>query len=60
MELISLINKLRKNRKHGYEKNVCSLCNQVCYNTKDLEIHLQRTHANNKKQKREGKLSVKI
>lgn len=28
----------------SYERIVCQICNRICYNKKDLKIHLKREH----------------
>ena len=30
--------------KYTYKKHTCTICGQVCYNKKDLDIHMQREH----------------
>ena len=28
----------------SYERIICQICNRICYNKKDLKIHLRREH----------------
>ncbi|MGB9169106.1 MAG: hypothetical protein ACM31J_06380 [Nitrososphaerales archaeon] len=28
----------------AYEKITCQICNRICYNKKDLKIHLRKEH----------------
>ena len=27
-----------------YERIICNVCNQICYNKKDLRIHIKKDH----------------
>lgn len=45
MRLSGFIRMLK--RKKGecvYDKNICSICSQICYNRKDLEMHVKKNH----------------
>ena len=35
-----------KRKKCGcvYDKNICTICSQVCYNKKDLDMHIETEH----------------
>jgi hypothetical protein len=28
----------------SYERIICQICNRICYNKKDLKIHLKKEH----------------
>lgn len=37
--------KMTNNRSdEAYEKITCQICNRICYNRKDLKIHLRKEH----------------
>ena len=46
--------------KYAYEKKICNICNQVCYNKMDLDIHKQREHILREKEKVEKESSIEI
>ena len=42
-----ITDQIRKNinkSDESYERIVCQLCNRICYNKKDLKIHLKKEH----------------
>lgn len=41
-----ITDQIRKNIKsdESYERIVCQICNRICYNKKDLKIHLKKEH----------------
>ena len=42
--LAGFLRKLRKRKNPKYSKSICHLCNQICYNEKDLRIHTIKEH----------------
>lgn len=43
-----------------YEKNVCTICSQVCYNTRDLDMHMEREHTIYKNEKGKETASMEV
>ena len=41
---IDQIRKIIYNSDESYERIVCQICNRICYNKKDLKIHLKKEH----------------
>jgi len=42
-----ITDQIRKNiikSDESYERIVCQICNRICYNKKDLKIHLKKEH----------------
>ncbi|HEX2406611.1 MAG TPA: hypothetical protein VHJ38_05315 [Nitrososphaeraceae archaeon] len=33
-----------KKSDESYERIICQICNRICYNKKDLKIHLKKEH----------------
>jgi hypothetical protein len=51
----------RKRGGYVYEKNICCICSQICYNRKDLGIHMEKEHILQKDRKgkaREASIEV--
>ena len=46
MELVKKVAlRLKKgNRLTSYDRSICSECKQICYNKRDLEIHIANKH----------------
>ena len=42
--LITSKKKFANPKGSAYEKRKCHVCNQVCYNEKDLQLHLKYNH----------------
>lgn len=38
------IRKIMNKSDESYERIVCQICNRICYNKKDLKIHLKKEH----------------
>jgi hypothetical protein len=45
MDIAHYIRKLKNRNKSTYNKSICEICNQVCYNETDLEIHIRNKHS---------------
>ena len=41
---IAQIRKTINKSDESYERIVCQICNRICYNKKDLKIHLKKEH----------------
>ena len=41
---IDQIRKIIYKSDESYERIVCQICNRICYNKKDLKIHLKKEH----------------
>jgi RNase P subunit RPR2 len=41
---IDQIRKIMKKSDESYERIICQICNRICYNKKDLKIHLKKEH----------------
>ncbi|HEX6647806.1 MAG TPA: hypothetical protein VF047_11555 [Nitrososphaeraceae archaeon] len=41
---IAQIRKIMNKYDESYERIVCQICNRICYNKKDLKIHLKKEH----------------
>ena len=41
---IDQIRKIMIKSDESYERIVCQICNRICYNKKDLKIHLKKEH----------------
>ena len=41
---IGQIRNIMNKSDESYERIVCQLCNRICYNKKDLKIHLKKEH----------------
>ena len=41
---IDQIRKTINKSDESYERIVCEICNRICYNKKDLKIHLKKEH----------------
>ena len=41
---IDQIRKIISKSDESYERIVCQICNRICYNKKDLKIHLKKEH----------------
>ena len=41
---IDQIRKIIYKSDESYERIVCQICNRICYNKKDLQIHLKKEH----------------
>lgn len=41
---IDQIRKIMNKSDESYERIVCQICNRICYNKKDLKIHLKKEH----------------
>lgn len=42
--IIDQIRKTINKSDESYERIVCEICNRICYNKKDLRIHLKKEH----------------
>ncbi|MGZ5489587.1 MAG: hypothetical protein ACXW1A_03740 [Nitrososphaeraceae archaeon] len=42
--IIDQIRKTINKSDESYERIVCEICNRICYNKKDLKIHLKKEH----------------
>jgi len=42
--IIDQIRKTINKSDESYERIVCQICNRICYNKKDLKIHLKKEH----------------
>jgi hypothetical protein len=42
---------------YTYEKKVCNLCSQVCYNKNDLDFHIKNEHSINENNRTEQQSS---
>ena len=42
--IIDQIRKTINKSDESYERIICQICNRICYNKKDLKIHLKKEH----------------
>jgi hypothetical protein len=61
MRLSGLTHRIKR-KKWGciYEKNTCAICSQVCYNKKDLDMHMEREHTIYKNEKGKETASMEV
>jgi Zinc-finger of C2H2 type len=43
-KIVNQVRMISNKSDQSYERIVCKICNRICYNKKDLKIHLKKEH----------------
>jgi arginyl-tRNA--protein-N-Asp/Glu arginylyltransferase len=43
-KIINQVQMIFRRSDQSYQRIVCQICNRICYNKKDLKIHLKKEH----------------